>query len=108
MSDMHSPQHPTRPPAHEDFHWIFGHGRQAPCTDFIELARDASAGVRSCPQIIYSSALVREMNLDADPEQLCAPAISKADADHLLRLSLVAISTLHQAAQKEIDALNQV
>ena len=97
----------TFSPAHEDFHWIFGKGREERFADFIELVRDVSAGVRSCLQIVYTSNLVREMNQDAEAGDLGAPAISKTDADNLYRLSLAAIAVLQRASQDKVDALNQ-
>jgi len=98
----------TIPPTHEDFHWIFGPGRNERFADFIELVRDASAGVSTCLHLIYTSDLVREMNQDAEPEQLSAPSISKTDAANLFRLSLFATSMLREAAQDNIDLLNQI
>jgi len=108
MSNTHSCNHHTIPPTHEDFRWVFGSGQNERFADFIELARDISAGVRTCLQIIYASELVREMNQDADPEQVCAPAIGKADANNLFRLALAAISALHQISQDKIDLLNKM
>ena len=97
----------TTPPTHQDFHWINGPGQKERFADFLEFVRAVTSGVRSGMQIIYSSNLIREMNQDADPEQISAPAISKTDADNLYRLSLAAITALNQIAQNKIDLLNQ-
>jgi len=107
MTDTTNPDRQSIPPTHEDFHWINGPGQKERFADFIEFVRDVTSGVRSGMQIIYSSNLVREMNQDADPEQISAPAISKTDADNLYRLSLAAITALNQIAQNKIDLLNQ-
>src|SRR5450830_250245 len=75
----------TIAPTHEDFHWISGPGRNERFADFIALVRDGSAGISTCLHLIQTSDLVREMNQDAEPEQLSAPSISKTDAANLFR-----------------------
>ena len=96
----------TIPPAHEDFHWIHGPGRDDALADFVELTHDIAAGVRSCLQIIYASDLVREVNLDAEPGEEAAPAIEKSDAANLFRLSLAATTLLCHASEERIARLN--
>ena len=98
----------TITPTHEDFHWISGPGRNERFADFIELVRDGSAGISTCLHLIQTSDLLREMNQDAEPEQLSAPSISKTDAANLFRLSLLTASVLLKASQDNIDLLNRM
>jgi len=107
MPSIDSSDQNTIPPTHEDFHWIHGPGKFERFADFIELARDASAGIHSGLQIIYASNLVHEINQDGDPEQKSAPAIGKTDASNLFRLAMIAAAFLRKASEKHIDALNK-
>lgn len=82
MSATNASGQKTIPPIHEDFYWIFGHGRQERLADFLELARDAVI------------------------EQVSAPTIGKADASGLFRLSIVVTTMLRNAADEQIALLN--
>jgi hypothetical protein len=95
------------PPTHQNFRWIHGSAQNERLADFVELARDISAGVHTCLQIIHSSNLVREINLDDDLPQLSAPAVGISDAQTLLRLSLAATSLLRDDADERIALLNE-
>ena len=102
-----TPNENTIPPTHEDFRWIHGPGKDERFADFIELTRDISAGVSTCLQIIFRSELVRETNLDSEPEQASQPPIGKTDSANLLRLSLAATTLLRQLSDERIERLNQ-
>jgi hypothetical protein len=95
-------------PTHQDFHWIHGPGQEDRLAEFLELTRDISAGVHTCLQLIYSSDLVREINQDVALLQISAPAIGKADAQTLFRLSLAATALLRTSADERIALLNEV
>jgi hypothetical protein len=97
----------TSSPAHKDFHWIHGPGRDNPLADFVELTHDIATGINSCLQMIYASDLSREINLDLEPDQQCKPAIGKTDAANLLRLSLAASHLLGKASEQQIAQLNR-
>jgi len=107
MPRINTPDQNTLPPTHEDFHWIFNPGDNARFADFTELTRDISAGVCSSLQILYTSELVREMNLDAEAGQQSAPAIGKTDAANLLRLSMAATRLLRAACDEHIAWFNR-
>jgi hypothetical protein len=106
MSGIDTPDSDSVSPTHEEFRWIHGPGKDEPFADFIGLTRDVAAGIRSSLQIIYSSDLVREINLDGDADDLAPPAVGKADAANLMRLSIAAASLLQQVSQGHIDRLN--
>ena len=107
MPSTNTPDQIPISPSHEDFHWISGPGKNACNADFIELTRDITAGMVSCLQLIYSSELVRETNLDAEPEQAIAPAIGTTDSANLLRLSLAAATLLRRMSDDRIATLNR-
>lgn len=94
------------PPTHQDFHWIHGPGKDHSLAGFVELTHDIAAGVSSCLQIIYTSDLVREMNLDVEEGQESAPSIGQTDAANLLRLSMAATTLLSHASEERIGSLN--
>lgn len=106
MPSTTTSNHSTSSPTHEDFHWIHGPGRADPLASFVELTHDIAAGISSCLQLIYSSDLSREMNLDLEPDQQSAPAIGKTDAANLLRLSLAASTLLCKSSEDRIALLN--
>jgi hypothetical protein len=105
-SSTTSDQKPT-PPNHEDFHWISGPGREESFASFVELARDISAGISSCMQIIYTRDLVNEVNEDGDPEQVSAPSIGKSDSANLYRLSMAAAGLLRHVSDEHIARMNK-
>jgi hypothetical protein len=106
MPSSNSSDAKSIPPTHEDFHWIHGPGRENVLADFVELAHDISAGISSCLQIIYTSDLTREINLDADPGEEAAPSVGRTDAANLFRLSMVAATLLCRASEERIAWLN--
>jgi hypothetical protein len=106
MPSTTTPDQNQIPPTHQDFRWIHGAAQNERLADFVELARDISAGVHTCLQIIHSSNLVREINLDDELPQLSAPAIGTSDAQTLFRLSLVATALLRDTADERIALLN--
>jgi len=107
MPCSNTPNENTIPPTHEDFRWIHGPGKNERFADFIEFARDVSAGIHSSMQIIYASGLVHEMNLDCEPGQESAPAIGKTDMVNLFRLAMTAATFLRKASDEHIDRLNK-
>jgi len=107
MPGIDTPDQNSIPPTHEDFRWIFGPGKNQRFATYIELTRDVTAGVASSLQVIYSSELIREMNLDAEPEQATAPALGKTDSANLLRLSLAAVTMLRDLSDAHIQRLNE-
>ena len=107
MPSTNTPDQNPIPPTHQEFHWIHGPGKESHNSDFIELTRDISAGLISCLQLIYSSELVREMNLDVELGQESPPAIGKTDSANLVRLSLASAILLRKLSDERIDRLNQ-
>ena len=107
MRGIDTPDSNPVPPTHEEFRWIHGPGKEERFADFIALTRDVTAGIRSSLQIIYSSDLVREINLDCDADDLAPPAVGKTDADNLMRFSIAAASLLQHVSQEHIDRLNK-
>ncbi|MBB3213474.1 hypothetical protein FHW67_002766 [Herbaspirillum sp. Sphag1AN] len=93
-------------PTHEELRWIHGPGKNERFADFIGHTCDVAAGIRSSLQIIYSGDLVREINLDGDADDFAPPAVGKADAANLMRLSIAAASLLQQVSRGHIDLLN--
>lgn len=106
MSCHCTSDHQSIPPTHQDFRWIHGPGQQDRRAGFVERTRDIAAGVHACLQIIYSSDLVREINLDDGLGEISALAIGRADAVALFRLSVAASGLLCEAADEQITLLN--
>jgi hypothetical protein len=107
MSEFTASEQKTIPPTHQDFHWIEGPGQELQLADFVELTHDVTAGIHTCLQLIYSSDLNREINLDAESGEETPPAIGTSDATNLMRLSITAVNMLHQLSEQRIEWLNQ-
>lgn len=93
--------------AHQDFHWVAGAQQNTPHANFIETTLDISAGIHACLQIVYTSALERAANRDADPGQTIAPAVGVLEADQLLRLSIAAAALLRDQARRQAALISE-
>lgn len=107
MSHVASDTHSTLPtPVHQDFRWLTPAAQEAPLSRFLETTYDLAKGLHTCLQIVHASELEHAANQDADPGTAAAPAVSRADADNLLRLSITVSGMLQDEAQRRIDAAN--
>jgi len=93
-------------PAHQEFHWIEGEGKNTPYAEFLELTLDVATGIYTCEQIAYSCDMERAANADADPGKMVAPALGIVETDQLKRLSIAAARLLRAEARRRIEELN--
>jgi len=68
---------------------------------FIELVRDLSSGLALCVELIHSSNLTRAAGEGV-------PLLGENDAERLARLAIVSANQLKQAADNNIEFLNEL
>ena len=93
--------------AHQPFSWLTDDAKDYPLADFIALTRDISSGAHTCLEIYNASALVREENCDALPGEEVLPAVTRVDAENLLRLAIGTSQLLHESAEQTLAWLNE-
>ena len=92
--------------AHQPFSWLADDAKDYPLADFVALTRDISSGVHTCLEIYNASALVREENCDALPGEEVLPAVTRVDAENLLRLAIGTSKLLHESAEQTLAWIN--
>ena len=93
--------------AHKPFSWLVDGAKDYPLAHFIALTRDISSGVHTCLEIYNASGLVREENCDALPGEEVLPAVTRVDAENLLRLAIGTSQLLHESAEQTLAWINE-
>ena len=93
--------------AHQPFSWLTDDAQNYPLADFIAFTRDISSGVHTCLEIYNASALVREENCDALPGEEVLPAVTRVDAENLLRLAIATSQMLGESAEQTLAWINE-
>src|SRR5438034_59344 len=92
--------------AHKPFSWLSDGAKDYPLAHFIALTRDISIGVHTCLQIYNASSLAREENCDALPGEEVLPAVTRVDAENLLRLAIGTSQMLFESAEETLAWIN--
>ena len=92
---------------HTPFSWLVPELKDDGDAQFAALVMDLCEGVATCLELVYSSDLERHGNPGAGPNAGTAPALSKPEADRLLRFAMGSSRLLAESAEQHIDWLNQ-
>ena len=96
---------PADSATHQDFHWIEGELQGSPYGNLLETTLDVAAGIHTCLQIVYASALERAANEDTDTETAAVPGVGVVQADHLMRLAIASSGLLRDEARRQVEDL---
>ena len=111
MSSRKTPQKTPRfnhnGAAHQPFSWLTNEAKDYPLAHFIAFTRDISSGVHTCLQIYNASALVREENCDALPGEEVLPAVTRVDAENLLRLAIATSQLMCESGEQKLAWIHE-
>ena len=88
------------------FSWLIDSQSENPAGQFFALTKDVAQGVQTCLELVYSSVLDRQININTPINGDSLPVLNIADTESLLRLAIASASMLANAAGDRVDGVN--